>query len=99
QIASDIERRIPFRVVMKRNIRTIEQNREVEGVKLQVAGRLNGADIARTEKMASGKMPLNTLRANIDYGEATAFTTYGCVGIKVWLYKGKVFEGEDSNNK
>ncbi|MEX1013773.1 MAG: 30S ribosomal protein S3 [Candidatus Paceibacterota bacterium] len=95
QIAYDIEKRVPFRVVMKRTIRNIDQNREVKGAKLQVAGRLNGADIARTESMSIGNMPLSTLRADIDYGQSTASTTYGAVGIKVWLYKGEVFEKED----
>ena len=92
QIASDIERRIPFRTVLKQHLRAIKQNREIKGAKIRISGRLNGAEIARTENLSFGSMPLNYLRANIDYGEATAFTTYGAIGIKVWLYKGEVFD-------
>ena len=67
------------------------QNREVKGAKIMVAGRLDGAEIARKEHLEKGRLPLQTLRANIDYGEATAFTSYGTVGVKVWIYKGDVF--------
>ncbi len=95
QISSDLERRLPFRMVMKRHLRFIQQNREVQGAKIKVSGRLNGAEIARSERLIFGKMPLQTLRANIDYGEATAFTTYGTVGVKIWLYKGEIFENEN----
>ena len=68
------------------------QNREVQGAKIKIAGRLDGGEIARREHLEKGKLPLQTLRANIDYGEATAFTTYGTIGIKVWIYKGNVFK-------
>ncbi len=95
QIAADLERRIPYRVVLKRQMRQIEQNRGVEGVKLQVSGRLNGAEISRTEWLDYGKMPLNSFRANIDYGESISRTTFGTIGIKVWLYKGEIFEEEE----
>ncbi|HKM40821.1 MAG TPA: 30S ribosomal protein S3, partial [Patescibacteria group bacterium] len=61
------------------------------GVKVVVSGRLNGAEIARSEKLSSGKLPLSTLRANIDYARGAANTTYGAIGIKVWIYKGEVF--------
>jgi len=92
QIASDLERRMPFRLIMRRQLETLEQKREVKGVKVQLAGRLNGAEIARTEKLGFGRMPAQTIRADIDYGEATARTTYGAIGIKVWIYKGDIFE-------
>ena len=94
QIANDLERRIPYRVVMKRQMRQIDQNRKVEGVRIQVSGRLNGSEIARTEWMDDGNMPLNSLRANIDFGYTMAHTTFGSIGVKVWLYKGKIFEEE-----
>lgn len=94
QIAADLERRIPFRVVLKRQMRLLEQNRDIKGVKTQVSGRLNGADIARTEWLDHGKMPLNNLRADIDYGEAISRTTFGTIGVKVWLFKGEIFEEE-----
>ena len=67
------------------------QNKEAQGAKIKLSGRLDGAEIARREFLYKGKLPLQTLRADIDYGEATAFTTYGTVGIKVWIYKGDVF--------
>lgn len=95
QVASDLERRLPYRRSMKRRMGSLEKNRDVEGARIQIAGRLNGADFARTEWMDFGKMPLNTLRADIDYGEAVAYTTFGTIGVKVWVYKGEVFEEED----
>ena len=91
-IAWDIEKRMPFRRTIKKYVDQIMQNREVQGAKIRMAGRLDGAEIARNEHLEKGKLPLQTLRANIDYGEATAFTTYGTIGIKVWIYKGEIFE-------
>ncbi|MEK7144053.1 MAG: 30S ribosomal protein S3 [Patescibacteria group bacterium] len=90
-IAWDMERRLPFRRLLKKTLEQIMQNREVKGAKIMVAGRLDGAEIARKEHLEKGRLPLQTLRANIDYGEATAFTSYGTVGVKVWIYKGDVF--------
>lgn len=91
-IAWDLEKRMPFRRTIKKYLEQIMQNREVQGAKIRVAGRLDGSEIARNEHLEKGKLPLQTLRANIDYGEATAFTTYGTIGVKVWIYKGEVFE-------
>ncbi|MEK7583868.1 MAG: 30S ribosomal protein S3 [Patescibacteria group bacterium] len=87
---SDIEKRIPFRRVMKMNIDKVLKA-GAEGVKIIMSGRLNGADIARREMLTHGKIPLHTLRANIDYSRGMAQTTYGAVGIKVWIYKGLYF--------
>ncbi len=95
-IAWDLEKRLPFRRTIKRYIESSLQNREVQGVKIKLSGRLDGNEIARREWLAKGKLPLQTLRANIDYGEATSFNSYGTVGVKVWLYKGEVF---DKDNK
>lgn len=92
QVATDIERRMPFRRLMKRTLENVMQNREVKGAKVRLSGRLNGAEISRSEWKAMGTMPLQTLRANIDYAEATAFNSYGTIGVKVWIYKGEVFE-------
>lgn len=89
-IAWDLEKRMPYRRVMKRSIDIAMQNREVKGVKVQVAGRLGGSEIARRERLSAGRLPLTTLRADIDYGEATAYTKYGTIGIKVWVYKGEI---------
>ena len=94
-IISDIEKRIPFRRAMRQALsRLIKAG--VEGAKIVIAGRLDGAEIARTEKVAHGKVPLHTIRANIDYGRGAAHTTYGVVGVKVWIYKGEVFANEDN---
>lgn len=92
QIAFDIEKRLPYRRLMKRTLETLMQNHEVKGAKIKMSGRLDGNEISRTDWLAKGKMPLQTLRSHIDYGEATAFNSYGTVGIKVWLYKGEIFE-------
>ncbi|MDP2629341.1 MAG: 30S ribosomal protein S3 [Candidatus Harrisonbacteria bacterium] len=99
QIAWDIEKRFPFRRAMKRAVENAMQNQDVEGVKMTIGGRLNGAEIARSETLSRGKLPLQTLRANIDYAQATAYTTYGTIGIKVWVYKGMVFEKDKEKGK
>jgi small subunit ribosomal protein S3 len=90
-IAEQIEKRAAFRKLMKQALEQI-MNAGAKGAKVAIGGRLNGADIARTEHLASGKIPLHTLRADIDFARSTAYTTYGTVGIKVWIYKGDVFE-------
>jgi small subunit ribosomal protein S3 len=87
----DIEKRIPFRKVMKQSIARVEKAGAL-GVKVIISGRLNGAEIAREEMLSSGKVPLHTLRADIDYARGAAHTTYGSVGIKLWIYRGDVFE-------
>ena len=94
-VAFDLEKRMRYRRVMKRHIDVAMQNREVQGIKIKLAGRLNGAEIARTEELKKGKLPLTTIRANIDYGETVAVTTYGSIGIKGWLYKGEIFNKND----
>jgi len=91
-VAAQLERRMPHRRVLKQIIGKIMANKEIEGVKVEVAGRLGGADIARKERLKEGRLPLQTLRAKIDYSSHQAHTTYGVVGVKVWLYKGEEFE-------
>lgn len=91
-IVEQIERRIPFRRLMKQTMAKIMASRDVKGAKIQMSGRLDGAEIARTEHIEEGSLPLQTLRANVDFARATAMTTYGTVGVKVWIYKGEVFE-------
>ena len=88
-IAEQLEKRAAFRRAMKKAMDTAV-DAGAKGVKLQVAGRLGGAEIARTEKMSSGSVPLHTLRADIDYGFAEAKTSYGVIGVKVWIYKGLI---------
>lgn len=90
-IAEQIEKRVAFRRLMKQTLEQV-MNAGAKGVKVAIGGRLNGAEIARTEHLSSGKIPLHTLRADIDFARSTAFTTYGTVGIKVWIYKGDIFE-------
>lgn len=89
-IAFQLERRINFRRAMKEAV-TRAQRMGAEGIKICVAGRLNGAEIARTEKYLEGRVPLHTLRAEIDYATAEAYTTYGVIGVKVWIFKGERF--------
>ncbi len=90
-MAFQIEKRMPYRRVMKQSLDKIMQNRDIKGAKVMIKGRLNGALIARKEWLKDGKIPLQNLRADIDYASATAYTTYGTVGIKVWIYKGEIF--------
>ncbi|MCI4643472.1 MAG: 30S ribosomal protein S3 [Hyphomonadaceae bacterium] len=90
-IARQLERRASFRRAMKRSIQSAMRLGAL-GCRVMVAGRLGGAEIARTEQYAEGSVPLHTLRADIDYGTAEALTTYGIIGIKVWIYKGEIME-------
>ena len=90
-IAQQLERRVMFRRAMKRAV-TNTMRVGAEGIKVKVGGRLNGAEIARSEWYHEGRVPLHTLRADIDYGFAEANTTYGVIGVKVWIFKGEVFE-------
>ena len=89
-IASQLERRVAFRRAMKRTLATA-MRMNIEGCKIMIAGRLNGAEMARTEWAREGRVRLHTLRANIDYGFAEALTTYGITGVKVWVYRGESF--------
>lgn len=91
-IAQQLERRIMFRRAMKRAVQNA-MRLGAEGIKVNIGGRLNGAEIARDEWYREGRVPLHTLRADIDYGFAEALTTYGIIGVKVWVFKGEVFAG------
>jgi len=88
-IALQLERRVAFRRAMKRSV-SLAQKFGAQGIKISCAGRLGGAEIARTEWLREGRVPLHTLRADIDYGFAQARTTYGIIGVKVWIYKGDI---------
>lgn len=96
-VAFQLAKRVAFRRAMKR---AIDQSMTAgaKGIKIQCGGRLNGAEMARKEKYLEGKLPLHTLRANIDYGFAEALTTYGLLGVKVWINKGEVIKGVDRPN-
>ncbi|MCL5782103.1 MAG: 30S ribosomal protein S3 [Patescibacteria group bacterium] len=91
-IAESLEKRLPFRRVMKQSIEKIMANKDVKGVRVYLGGRLGGAEIARSEEMKKGRVPLQTLRADIDFAREKAHMTYGDIGIKVWIYKGEVFK-------
>lgn len=93
-IAQQLERRVSFRRVVRQTIQRA-QRAGVQGIKIQVSGRLNGAEIARTEWTREGRVPLHTLRANIDYAYKTASTIYGILGIKVWVFKGEIIPGQE----
>ena len=101
-VAQQLERRIMFRRAMKRSV-TNAMRLGALGIKIQISGRLNGAEIARSEWTREGRVPLHTLRANVDYGFAEARTTYGVIGIKTWIFKGEVFgldrQGETKSDK
>ena len=90
-VAEQLEKRTPFRRILKSSLDQVEKNRIVKGVKIEISGRLGGAEMSRREWLSRGTVPLHTLRADIDFAKATAFTTYGAIGVKVWIYKGEVF--------
>lgn len=87
----DIEKRVPYRRVIKQTLNRVEKA-GAQGVKIIISGRLGGAEIARDETLSWGKIPLHTLRADIDYASGPAQTIYGSVGLKVWVYKGEIFK-------
>jgi len=91
-VAEGLEKRLPFRRVVKQMLEKVMANREVKGIKIYLGGRLGGAEMARTEELKKGQVPLQTLRADIDFAREKAHMTYGQIGIKVWIYRGEVFE-------
>lgn len=92
EIAGQLEKRMPYKRVLKQTLSRLMRNKEVKGAKIKVKGRLDGADIARSEWVFNGSVPLQTLRSDIDYGFSEAVTKWGVVGVKVWIYKGQVFK-------
>lgn len=97
-ISDELERRIPFRRVLKQMLEKAAASKGVLGVKIALKGRLDGAEMARYQWVKRGRIPLQTLRADIDYAERTARTSYGTIGVKVWIYKGDVFEKKVENS-
>lgn len=91
-IASQIEKMVPYRRVLKMALAKVREQKDIKGVRVSVAGRLNGIEISRTEWLGEGQMPRQTIRSVIDYGFSQAYCTYGVIGVKVWLYKGEKFE-------
>lgn len=98
EIASQLENRVPFRIAQKRVIRRVMRN-GAKGIKTQVSGRLNGVDMARTEGYLEGQVPLQTLRYDIDYAKTKAKTTYGILGVKVWISRGEILKNGKESNK
>ena len=90
--AQRIEKRIPYRKVLKQTLSKIMANKEIQGARVELSGRLNGAEIARREWVSEGKLPRQTIRSDIDYAKIEAFCTYGVIGIKIWIYKGEKFD-------
>jgi small subunit ribosomal protein S3 len=97
-IASQLERRVSFRRAMKKIVQSALRA-GAEGVRVNVAGRLGGAEIARTEWYREGRVPLHTLRSDVDYGTASAYTTYGVCGVKVWIYKGQTAQKKEASSQ
>lgn len=91
-IAEGLEKRMPFRRVLKQTAEKVMANRDVEGVRIAVGGRLGGTEMARREEVKKGRVPLQTFRADIDFAREKAYLPYGVIGIKVWIYRGDVFE-------
>lgn len=91
-VAEGLEKRMPFRRVLKQTVEKTMANRDVKGVRIIVSGRLGGADMARREELKKGQIPLQTLRADIDFARVKAVLPYGVIGIKVWIYRGEIFE-------
>jgi small subunit ribosomal protein S3 len=96
-MAESLEKRLPFRRVMKQTIEKAMANRDVKGIKVYLGGRLGGADMARSEELKKGRIPLQTLRADIDFARYKAHMTYGDIGIKVWVYRGEVFNSKSKS--
>lgn len=97
-IAEGLEKRMTFRRVLKQTVEKVMANRDVEGVRIAISGRLGGAEMSRQEEIKRGRVPLQTLRADIDYAREQAYLPYGVIGIKVWIYRGDIFNRKDRAN-
>jgi len=91
-VKDQLEKRMPFRRVLKQTVEKVMANRDVKGVRIRIGGRLNGADMARTEELKKGNVPLQTFRADIDFARVRATIAQGDLGVKVWIYRGEIFE-------
>ncbi|KKU50629.1 MAG: 30S ribosomal protein S3 [Parcubacteria group bacterium GW2011_GWA2_47_10] len=98
-MADELEKRMPFRRVLKQTLDKISSQKEVLGVRLAISGRLDGSEMARYEWLKSGRIPLQTIRADVDFSQKVAYPPYGTIGIKVWIYKGDVFAKEVQTEK
>ena len=98
-VAEGLEKRMPFRRVLKQTVEKVMANRDVQGVRIGIAGRLGGAEMSRTEEIKRGRVPLQTLRADIDFAREIAYLPYGVIGIKVWIYRGDIFSDKKTDKK
>jgi small subunit ribosomal protein S3 len=96
-VAEGLEKRLPFRRVVKQALEKVMANREVQGARIKLSGRLGGAEMARQEDLKKGRIPLQTMRADIDFAREKAHMTYGDIGIKIWIYKGEIFAKDAKN--
>lgn len=96
-VAEALEKRMPFRRVLKQTVEKVIANRDVKGVRIALGGRLGGGDMARTEELKRGRIPLQTFRSDIDYAREKAYLPYGVIGIKVWVYRGDIFPDREKN--
>ena len=96
-VAEGLEKRQTFRRVLKQTVEKVMANRDVLGVKIAIAGRLGGAEMSRTEEIKRGRVPLQTLRADIDFAREQAYLPYGVIGVKVWIYRGDIFDKKEAN--
>lgn len=97
-VAEGLEKRLPFRMILKQTVEKVMANRDVKGARIAISGRLGGAEMARYEQIRRGGIPLQTFRADIDYAQKTARLPYGAIGIKVWIYKGQIFTESKKKN-
>lgn len=98
-VAEGLEKRQTFRRVLKQTVEKVMANRDVQGVRIGISGRLGGAEMSRTEEIKRGRVPLQTLRADIDFAREQAYLPYGVIGIKVWIYRGDVFDKKDEKRQ
>ncbi|MBI2618112.1 30S ribosomal protein S3 [Candidatus Kaiserbacteria bacterium] len=96
-VAEGLEKRMPFRRVIKQIAEKVMANRDVEGVRIGIAGRLGGGDMARSEEIKKGRIPLQTFRADIDFAREKAYLPYGVIGVKVWIYRGEIFADKEAS--
>lgn len=96
-VAESLEKRMPFRRILKQTVEKVMANRDVKGVRIGLAGRLGGADMSRSEEIKRGRVPLQTLRSDIDFARVRAQLPYGVIGIKVWIYRGDIFDDRKSS--
>ncbi len=98
-VAEGLEKRMPFRRVLKQTVEKVMANRDVKGVRIAVSGRLGGADMSRGEEIKRGRIPLQTLRADIDFAREKAYLPYGVIGVKVWIYRGEIFADKKGTSR